>query len=254
MDKVNHIDGLYNFRDLGGMATESGHIAPGILFRSEALAGLSEQGKHEMEDSPVGLVLDLRSDEETQMLPDPELAGIENVHIPMLGGSMPENESDIQSREQAHKNAAELLHQTYMTLIAENGEDYANIVHRTAQAAEQGKGTLIHCSAGKDRTGTSVAFILTIAGADREQVIADYASSQANLSGTWEANMLAAIESAGVTVPDSIKPMMVITPPELIRETLDKVESTYGSVADFILAHGGSQEDIDTIRKVLRAQ
>ncbi|BDR53411.1 hypothetical protein KIM372_13180 [Bombiscardovia nodaiensis] len=253
VEKVTYIDGLYNFRDLGGMETDSGHIAPGLLYRSEALAGLSERGREELERSPVKLVLDLRADQEAAMLPDPDLKGIERVHIPMLDGAMPEDEGDIHSRVSQGKDAATLLHQTYLSLIVNNGEDYVDIVHRTAQAAAAGKGTLIHCSAGKDRTGTSVAFILTLAGARREQIVADYAASQANLSGVWQQEMIDKIQQAGVEIPESIKPMMVITPPELIEEILDKVHDEYGSVGEYLLAHGGKQEDIDTIRQALRA-
>ncbi|AKV54998.1 protein tyrosine/serine phosphatase [Bifidobacterium actinocoloniiforme DSM 22766] len=253
MDNITRIDGLYNFRDLGGMETDSGHIASGLLYRSEALAGMSEQGRRQLEDSPVALDLDLRSDQEARLLPDPEIKGVERVHIEMLDGAMPEDAGDIERRESQGKDAAALLRQTYLSLIAHNGPDYARVVHRTAQAAAAGKGTLIHCSAGKDRTGTSIAFILTLAGARREQVVADYASSQANLSGAWQESMLAMIERAGVNVPESIRPTMVITPPALIEEILDKVEREYGSVAAYLLANGGHQEDIDALRQALRA-
>lgn len=250
---MNHVDGLYNFRDVGGMETDNGHITGGLLYRSEALFGLSEQGKRQLEASPLKLILDLRAEEEATKQPDPDLDGIEKVHIPMLSGAMPEDEQDIQEREGQHKDAAELLHQTYLSLIANNGKDYVNIVHHVAQTASEGKGTLIHCSAGKDRTGTSVAFILSLAGAKREQIVADYAASQKNLSGAWQNAMLAAIEKTGVSVPEAIRPMMVLTPPELIEEILNKIDSEYGGVADYILAHGGSQADIDSIRKALRS-
>jgi protein-tyrosine phosphatase len=252
VNKLERVDGLYNFRDLGGIETDTGHIAPGLLYRSEALAGLTPEGKRELESSALGLVLDLRSDQEIQMLPDPVLDGVANVHIPMLSGAMPEDKAAIQSQEKEHKSAIELLRKTYFSLVAHNGRDYVNIIHQTAQAISAGKSTLIHCSAGKDRTGTSIAFILTLAGAKREQIVADYASSQTNLSGAWQNAMLSAIERSGVTVPDAIKPTMIITPPELIEEVLTHIDDEFGSVAEYLLANGMKQQDIDILRKTLR--
>ncbi|MEK0306976.1 tyrosine-protein phosphatase [Bifidobacterium favimelis] len=245
------IDGLYNFRDLGGMPTSGGRIRRGLLFRSEALAGLTEKGKRQMEASPVRLVLDLRAGQEVKAMPDPDLAGIDNVNIPMLDGSMPLDADDEQRRERSSLDAAGLLRQAYLSLIANNGPDYVQVLHRTAAMAAQGAGTLIHCSAGKDRTGTSIAFLLDLVGADRGAVIADYASSQANLSGAWERSMLDQISRAGVQMPARLRPMIVLTPPELITQILDRLDESYGSVAGYLLEMGADQADIDTLRRVL---
>lgn len=251
---MEHIDGLYNFRDLGGIKTLDGRIRSGFLYRSEALYGLTAQGRHQMEDSPIGLVLDLRTDDEARAMPDPELAGITDVHIPMLDGAMPidaDRERSIESGKEMDAEAT--LRRSYLSLVAHNGPDYVQVLHRTAGMARQGRGTLIHCSAGKDRTGTSIAFLLDMAGADRDQVIADYASSQANLSGAWKDAMLAMIARSGVDFPKRLVPMITITPAALIREILDLIDTRYGSVREYLLHNGADPSDIADLRKALVA-
>ena len=52
---------------------------------------------------------------------------------------------------------------------------------------------LVHCTAGKDRTGVAIALLLDAVGADRSAVIDDYASSEANLAGAWAERMFAMI-------------------------------------------------------------
>lgn len=48
------------------MKTVGGHVRPGLLYRSEALYGLTTEGTHQVEDSPIARVLDLRTDDEVR--------------------------------------------------------------------------------------------------------------------------------------------------------------------------------------------
>lgn len=252
MERVEHIDGLYNFRDLGGIRADGGQVRSGLLYRSEALYGLTTEGRRQMEDSPISLVLDLRTGDEAKAMPDPVLDGVEDVHIPMLDGAMPidaDRERSLEAGEEMDAEAA--LHQSYLSLVAHNGPDYVQVLHRTANMARQGRGTLIHCSAGKDRTGTSIAFLLDLVGADRDQVVADYASSQANLSGAWKDAMLAMIAQSGVDFPKRLEPMITMIPASLIREILDMIDAQYGSVREYLLGNGADPDDIADLKKAL---
>ncbi|MFP3381581.1 tyrosine-protein phosphatase, partial [Bacillus sp. SIMBA_069] len=73
---------------------------------------------------------------------------------------------------------------TAVRLIADSGEDPV----------------LVHCTAGKDRTGLVVALALLAAGVDREDVVADYAQTADNLAGPWADAMLERMRAAGATV------------------------------------------------------
>lgn len=248
---MEYVDGLCNFRDLGGMKTVGGHVRPGLLYRSEALYGLTAEGRRQMEDSPIARVLDLRTDDEVRLMPDPELEGIEDIRIPMLDGAMPIDADRERSPKDGGFDAGTLLRQSYRSLVAHNGPDYARVLHDTAEMARQGGGTLIHCSAGKDRTGTSIAFLLDVVGADRDQIVADYAKSQANLQGPWENAMLDEIAGAGVDFPKNQIPMITMTPAGLMRETLDGIDRDYGSVTEYLLRHGAVRKDINDLTSAL---
>lgn len=248
---MERIDGLVNFRDLGGIKTTDGHVRSGLLYRSEALYGLTPKGRSQMEDSPIGLVLDLRTDDEVTIMPDPELNDIERVHIPMLDGAMPVDADMERTLEGKDMDAEALLRQSYLSLVAHDGPDFVQVLHRTAGMARQGRGTLIHCSAGKDRTGTSIAFLLDLVGADRSQVIADYTASQSNLRGSWENAMLSLIAKNGISFPKSLEPMITMTPAGLIREILDGIDREYGSVKGYLLQHGANPDDISDLTKAM---
>ena len=60
---------------------------------------------------------------------------------------------------------------------------------------------LVHCTAGKDRTGVAIALLLDAVGAERDAVVADYAASEANLSGAWADRMFAMIDAMGIPCP-----------------------------------------------------
>lgn len=251
-ESMEDIDGLFNFRDLGGIRTADGHVRSGLLYRSEALYALTAAGRRQLENSPIGLVLDLRTDGEASTMPDPRLKDIENVRVPMLDGAMPIDRNEERSLVKGRETDPEtMLRQTYLSLVSHNGPDYVRVLHLTADMVSRGRGTLIHCSAGKDRTGTSIAFLLDLVGADRDQVVADYAASQANLSGAWKQSMLDRIARAGVDFPKRLEPMITITPASLIREIFNLIYTRYGSVREYLLHNGADRSDIEALTSAL---
>jgi protein-tyrosine phosphatase len=109
--------------------------------------------------------------------------------------------------------------------------------------------TLVHCAAGKDRTGTLVAIALTLAGADREAIIADYAASTERIqqivdrllaSGTYADNLRGRPLSSHVTYPETMKTF------------LDHVEFECGGMQVLLERMGWTEADTKQIRAKLR--
>jgi len=108
---------------------------------------------------------------------------------------------------------------------------------------------LVHCAAGKDRTGTIVALALLLAGVDREAVVADYAASSDRVEGVVNRLMTSR------TYVDNLRDRPLsshLSRPESMRALLDHVEQSYGGVAELLSRIGWTDEDTDRIRAKLR--
>ena len=90
---------------------------------------------------------------------------------------------------------------------------------------------LVHCTAGKDRTGVAIALLLDAVGAERTAVIGDYASSEANLSGAWAERMFTMIAAMGVPRTAALDELIAATPAAAIAEALAWVDREHGGSA-----------------------
>ncbi len=110
---------------------------------------------------------------------------------------------------------------------------------------------LVHCTAGKDRTGIVVALALLAVGVDRETVVADYAESESNLSGDWLEAMLALVESHDVEITPSLRIVLGGSPPEALDGAIDLIEKEHGSVRQYLLDSGFSESDLGSLHSFL---
>jgi protein-tyrosine phosphatase len=170
-DRRVPFEGIQNFRDLGGYRTWSGGVVRwGLVFRADALHGLSASDLALYEQLGMRAVYDLRRDLEREQLPNPVPSRPLTVLSEPVGG-----------RSVAVATAAERLPATdgeqvllelYLGLIdhaaAQIGELFAGL------AAPEGLPAVFHCHAGKDRTGIAAALLLEALGVEREAVLDDY--------------------------------------------------------------------------------
>jgi protein-tyrosine phosphatase len=119
------------------------------------------------------------------------------------------------------------------------------IVDAVANAAPGG--VLIHCFAGKDRTGMSVALLLSVAGVSDEDISDDYALTTLNLDGL--------IRDWLYTIVDEVereRMRKLATPSrEAMLDTLAYVHERYGSAEQYLLSAGVSAEHIARIKERL---
>ena len=153
-----------NLRDLGGLKTENGQILlPQRLYRS-ALP-LASDLVDEQVAWPPDTVIDLRS--EIEMIGHHPLTGsARNIHnISLLAELAPDQERP------------DSLPELYAMLLDSVPDRLGQVV---GLVAESDGSTLIHCAAGKDRTGIAVALVLRLLGVPREIIIEDYLASNEN--------------------------------------------------------------------------
>ena len=188
------LEGAVNVRDVGGLPTVDGRTTrSGVLLRSDNLQDLTEADVAQLLGARrLRTVIDLRSTGEVHLAgPGPLKAeGVRHVHlslIPEWDGEPDQAEVDRALDDLTQQAALPPLparpRQTDATDLAGHYTGYveragANIGAALRVLADPASGTsLVHCAAGKDRTGVVVALALSLVGVTREAVVADYVRS-----------------------------------------------------------------------------
>lgn len=224
------VAGTYNLRSTAGYAAERGYLRHNRLLRSDALHQLQQDGTHILRSLGIATIIDLRDDTEIANAPSrvpSEMA--RTIHHPVLASAGVPTSGEAPS-----------LPEIYRRIVTERVDALVGAVRLIADAPDGG--VLVNCTAGKDRTGVVIAVTLSAVGVSRDQVIADYIRSQENLRGEWEDAMLATFRAPDGKIPDSVRDMVVASPPELMGETLDLIDELYGG-SEQMLRRGGFDDD-----------
>jgi protein-tyrosine phosphatase len=212
-------DGLYNVRDLGGHETPRGPTRFGAVVRSESLALLSEAGRAALTEYGVRSIIDLRSPHEAGLEAHP-LASLPSYrNVPLMDDLAMEHVAGI--------------------------PEVAQVMRRLAASPAV---HLVHCRAGKDRTGVIIALLLDNAGADRASVVADYALSDRAVSPLYEIwARQAGVDPAQALEESRRHPSR----PEALLGLFDHLDSRYGGSRQYLLATGLSEPELDSLAHLL---
>lgn len=164
--------GVQNSRDLGGVKTRTGKLVlTGKVLRTAALFGLTDASKYKLQKLGLTKVIDLRTDYERLLRPDPKLPQVTNVNRNILGSLSAESslQKDMTQVYGAFVTAPEVRRQFALAV--------KDIVFN--------RGTILyHCSQGKDRTGWLTVIIYEMLGVPRETIVQDYLLSNKYLNVT----------------------------------------------------------------------
>ena len=179
------LSGAWNFRDVA----ETTGLRPGRLFRSSELSKLDDDGRRALADLGVTDVADLRSPAELQRRGAgavPEGVAVHNLPFPEVSHSHdPEAEAPHESSwrmmmTEASDEDPAVAAERWMTAEYERFPTLVGAraaVRRIITMLADGRPVLVHCFAGKDRTGFAVALALEAAGVAPEAILEDYLRS-----------------------------------------------------------------------------
>lgn len=254
MDRWIELDGVANMRDLGGLPTTDGHmIQPRRLIRSDNLQRLSPADvRHLIDDVGVTDIVDLRSHRELHLGGDGPLRAtpLRHHHHSFFPDPTPQEEAPEFLTPRVRPDRPPLTpsywSQHYRGYLTERPDSVsaALSVIATAEGA-----TIVHCAAGKDRTGTVVGLALAVAGVPRGEIIADYVLTSQRLH-----RIMARLKEqepyrhslAGRPLDEQIPQ------PESMEVLLTVVEEEFGGAAGWLRAQGWSQDEVAELRARLR--
>ena len=231
------LDGAINFRDLGGYRTADGrHVKWGRVFRSGALSGLSDGDLETLKQIGLRQVFDLRLADEIALAPDRLPQGAEYVPLSV------KTESSELRRLLAlllyfHRLDTLVLASYTRVMIERNAPLIGQLFRRLAD--EQGKPAVIHCTAGKDRTGMVAALLLLALGVPEATVIADYSLTNHAYDTIYQivAEQSRSLARFGLTV-DDMQPLLLANP-ETLKAALHYLHEHYGSVENYLRHRAG---------------
>jgi protein-tyrosine phosphatase len=242
LDRWLPFDGLSNARDVGGLPLDGGgRVRQGVLLRTESLEALSASDVSRLTGLlGVRQVLDLRKDGEVLRFGRGALhaAGVDTHRlsfIPEEGRGLPEIDDDVDP-----------VVQNYLTYLTDRGPNVVDGVRRIAALSEGA--TVVHCAAGKDRTGVLVALALSAAGVTRDAVVADYALSASRIDDMFRRWS----EAEGLPMPgpeelDRHRPRA-----EVMAGFLAQLDERYGGPVGWLKANGLTDDELANLRARLR--
>ena len=232
------VGGTLNFRDTGGYPVAGGGVTRWRrLLRSDGLHRVDGDGLSMLRTFGLRTVLDLRTNEEAQIAPSPldELAGSGalTMQISLIGENFEALPAELPG--------------IYDFIIDERASAIGAAIRALARPGALP--ALVHCTAGKDRTGIVVAFVLAAVGVPDELVAADYALSGTYLDPQHTPTIGHVAESTGLG--ERLTAALLASPPELIIRAIERARRQAGSLADYLAACGVTCAELTALRSAL---
>jgi len=238
-------EGCFNVRDLGGLSTSSGRpVRHRALVRSDILHRLTDAGRAALVAHGVRSIIDLRFTDEVatdwHMYPFRAPAdGVSYRNIPFDLGRDAASNARQRDAYHAASSRAELNR-----LDLDGGR--AGIVAAVAAIADAPPGgVLVHCHAGKDRTGAVVAVVLSMLGVSDDDIADDYALTALTL----EPLIIEWLDDSSQD-PVEREQLRDLAMPvrEAMLDTLEYLDERYGSAETYLRDGGLTHDEVDRLR------
>jgi protein-tyrosine phosphatase len=257
------LQGLANLRDVGGIPTvDGGKIIPGRLLRSDNLQTLTTSDVDQLLGLGLTDVIDMRSAYEIEQEGPTPLAtsGVRIYQFSLfrewevgVGEDKPDVRPEVLPEEalpwvdlEPSVQLDNEVASVYFSYLVDRPDSVLAALRTIARAPGV---ALVHCAAGKDRTGTIVALALSVADADRQAIIDDYAASSERV-----AEVVARLKSSP-TYAANLEDRDLsshLSHPETMISLLRHIDDTFGSVSQMLIKMGWTEEDNEQLRAKLR--
>ncbi|WP_371600337.1 tyrosine-protein phosphatase [Streptomyces sp. NBC_00564] len=229
-----------NFRDVGGLPTVDGRrVRYGVLFRSGHLAHATDEDAAFLASLGLHTVFDFRNASDQKLEgPDVELPGVRNVNLPLTDPAdgaefwkmVRDGDLDQLRALLADGKGANRMINSYRAIVKQRTAEHSQVLH---SLAEDSVPALMHCAAGKDRAGLSIAITLLAVGVEREAIVADYLESNAAHRRYKVHRSSASASAYSPEVMELLSPLFDARP-EYLTAAFETIEETWGGVDAYL--------------------
>ena len=246
------LEGPVNFRDLGGYASADGRrVRWGRVYRSDSLETLTAADLDRLDELGIRMVCDLRRDEERAAAPSRVIGhgDVRIEHLP-IGGIAAETKdmAGRMLRGEIPEVSAAMMAEVYLTILELHPDSFGAVVAHAADPASLPM--IVHCTAGKDRTGVASALLLAALGVGDEAIAADYELTNEFQASARIAAVRPQLDAAGI---DFAKvEAYFLAPQAVIAATLGGLRERYGGVEAYLTGPAGiSPATLDKLRTTM---
>jgi protein-tyrosine phosphatase len=241
---------IHNFRDCGGYATTDGlRLRTGRLYRSGTLDDARPDDLRRLKTIGLKTIVDLRAPREKNK-ELPRLDGARRIDVPIeLENRVREKIQPLMTKRGAEGEVVEILKQMYRDL-ADEAWPQAGELFKVLLSADAYP-VLIHCRAGKDRTGFMCALVEQAVGVERAAIFRDYCETN-NHFGLVSPRMerLMKILSFGRLRIENVRASLSARE-EYLQAALDQIEQRHGGMTAYLAKCGITSREIETLRGLL---
>ncbi len=251
-DRMLPLEGGVNFRDMGGYPAHEGRrIKWRHLYRSGTMARLTHADKEHLLQLGIRTVIDFRTVEEQEREPNDWGISLGDAYWRRPHTETFGNWSGLDPATlKAVRDVEIVMEEGYRRLPQQQAEAYAEMFRRLAAGNVP---AVIHCTAGKDRTGGGAALILAALGVPREIIITDFTMTEraVDLTKALAGRKRSARYDTFAKIDPEVVKAFSSAKPGFISAFLDSLDSEFGSVVGYLADLGMSASDIAEMRASL---
>jgi protein-tyrosine phosphatase len=209
-----------------------------VVIRSDNISSLNADGVKAMWEYGVNTVIDLRTQTEATQFPSPFAApdyGPEYRNLPVIDDAF-----------MARVNETDGIPNRYRLMVDHRQQAFGQIF--SALAGIDGP-AVVHCYAGKDRTGLVAAMALSLAGADKDTIAADYAETDIHLAERYAEWLATASPERLASMRDELR-----CQPEWMLDLMEHIDESWGGVEPYLEAGGLQPAELVRLKAKLTGQ
>jgi protein-tyrosine phosphatase len=235
--RIVELEGGTNFRDAGGYPTADGRsVRWGHVYRSGALHRLTDDDLHAVAKLGIRVVFDLRREVECERAPSRLPASVDRRHLPIGGESSRTKEQyDLLVAGRLAEVTSDFLVDVYDDLCGIGATTFGSVL--TGMAEPDGTPALVHCTAGKDRTGVAIALLLSVLGVDDELILDDYELSTEHFTERQLDRLPGGSDAARVS-PEHFR-VLFGAPRHALASALTTLRRRHGSIERYLVDEAG---------------
>jgi protein-tyrosine phosphatase len=241
---------VLNFRDVGGIETRDGRrIREGIVFRSANIDSISRDDIRKLKTLNIKTIVDLRAPYE-QKKNSRKINGIERVSLTLDFEQTTRNKlRPLILRKNSEAEIEEISNSLYLEILDASAPAFKKVLELLLR--DGSSSVLIHCQAGKDRTGILSALLQLTLDADRQSIINSYLKSNESLIPFFRKKlMIRKVLTLGYFPAANI--LYAITVKQRnIESVLNRVDNHHGGIDAYIESSGFDMTKLPDIRKML---